>query len=198
MEVGFNKIKTGIFIEGRFNENDKSQLLKHYKSKNLTLTGLKLENLEFLLNLKELESLKLYSCIIDNSSILCELKKLKFLFFHKIKNPNDNFSFLTEIVSLEELGIGYAPHFEVFPDLSNCEKLKKLQVFNCKELVDISNVTKIPHLEQFSIVATPQKPEDLEFIMQKPTIKFMSGAFGGKKIDDEFMNMLKKYGIQYG
>jgi hypothetical protein len=198
METGFNKFETGIFIERRFNNDDMSQFLKHKRSKKLTLTGLKLESLDFLLNMKELEDLKLYSCTIGNSSALCELKKLKFLFFNGVRKPNDNFSFLTAVTSLEKLGIGYATYFEKFPDLSDCKKLKELQFFNCKNLVDISNVTKIPYLERFDIVVTPQKPNDLEFIMQKPTIKFMAGAFGGKKINDEFEDMLTKYGIQYG
>jgi len=59
-------------------------------------------------------------------------------------------------------------------------------------------VTRIPKLESFSIVNTPQMPRDLEKIMAMKTLKKMSGAFGSKEKDSQFQQLLDKYGLVYG
>ncbi len=198
MEEGFNKLRTGIFIEHRLNQSDIEQLTKCKRSKRVVLTGLKLDTIEFLLPLKELEDLNIYSCSIKDWTALQKFSKLKKLFINTVKKEIDNFSFLSNLNTIEDLGICYATYFYSFPDLSQCENLKTIRLFQCNNLSDISKVAVMPHLEHFSITSKLIKPEDLEFIMQKPTIKTMSGAFGGKKTDDEFMNLLTRYGIQYG
>ncbi|MFB9077975.1 hypothetical protein ACFFLS_04815 [Flavobacterium procerum] len=198
MEPGFSKHKNILFIEDRINAEDIQQLQKHKRAKTVSLTRLKLDNLEFLIPLTNLENLKLYGCTIKDWTALQDLKKMKDLFINGVKKENDNFSFLKQLIHLQELSIGYALHFNSFPDLSNSTNLKRLQLFNCKNLEDIQNVAHIPNLEKFGIVVTPQNPGNLEFIMQLPTIKYMSGAFGGKKIDEEFHALLAKYNIQYG
>jgi hypothetical protein len=150
------------------------------------------------LSLKELEDLRIYRCDIKDPSALCKLQKLTKLFINNVKKENDNFSFLNHLDSLEKLSIGYAALFTSFPDLTNCKNLKRVNLFNCKKLEDINKIKNIKNLEAFSIVETQHKPHDLEFIMKMPTVKFMSGAFGGKKVDQEFHDMLDQYGIQFG
>lgn len=159
---------------------------------------MKLDNLEFLLSLKELEDLRIYRCFIKDPSALYKLKKLTKLFINNVKKENDNFSFLNHLDNLEKLSIGYAAQFTSFPDLANCKNLKRVNLFNCKRLEDISKIKNIKNLEAFSIVETQHKPQDLEFIMEMPTVKFMSAAFGGKKVDQEFHDLLNKHGLQYG
>jgi hypothetical protein len=198
MEKGFNKLDTGIFMEYRLNSEDIENLLRHKKSKILSLRKLKINNLDFLLDLKELEALRVYACTIEDCSALQNLKKLKKLFINGVAKENDNFSFLSEIETIESLDIGYAQHFVSFPNLEKCKNLRRLNIFNCKKLADISNITTIPSLDTFGIVVTPQEPQDLEFIMQMPTLKFMSGAFGSDKKDLLFRELLEKYGLQYG
>jgi hypothetical protein len=198
MNIGFNKVKFGVFIEERMNIEDLQQLLKYKKTKILSLRGLKLDNLEFLLSLKELEDLRIYRCVIKDPSALYKLEKLTKLFINNVKKENDNFSFLNQLDNLEKLSIGYASQFTSFPDLANCKNLKRVNLFNCKRLEDISKIKNIKNLEAFSIVETQHKPQDLEFIMEMPKVKFMSGAFGGKKVDQEFHDFLNKHGLQYG
>jgi hypothetical protein len=198
MNIGFNKLKTQVLIEERLREEDIQQLLKHKHTKVLSLTKLKVDNLEFLLPLKQLEDLRLYGCTVKDYSALSQLKNLKKLFINNVRNETNNFSFINQLVILEKLGIGYALQFQSFPELTNCSKLKMVSIFNCKKLENINNIKTIQNLETFSIVETPQKPKDLEFIMKLPTIKYFSGAFGGKKVDEEFRALLLKHDIQYG
>ncbi|RYJ38033.1 hypothetical protein NU08_2936 [Flavobacterium anhuiense] len=198
MNIGFNKLNAQVLIEERLKDEDIQQLLNHKRTKVLSLRRLKLDNLEFLLALKELEDLRLYGCTVKDFSALSQLKNLKKLFINAVANDTNNFSFLNELSNLEELGIGYATQFESFPKLTDCLKLKKVSIFNCKKLEAINNVETIPNLETFSIVETPQKPKDLEFVMMLPKIKYFSGAFGGKKNDEEFRALLLKHNVQYG
>lgn len=198
METGFKKHKGIIFIERRISAEDIEKLQKYKSTKIVSFTKLQLENLDFLLPLTQLEDLRLYDCNIKDPSALFQFKKLKILFFNGVKIENNDFSFLNQLINAEEISIGYAPEFKSFPDLSNCLKLKKLKLFNCTRLENIDCIALIPALESFSIVVTPQKPNDLEFVMKMPFLKYMSGAFGGKKIDEEFHFLLRKHGIQYG
>lgn len=61
MNIGFNKVKFGVFIEERMNIEDLQQLLKYKKTKILSLRGLKLDNLEFIVSkrIRRLENLSL-------------------------------------------------------------------------------------------------------------------------------------------
>ena len=187
-----------IFIEDRINEDDIIELNKNKKCETITLTRIKHSNLDFLTNLKQIKSLRLYNCSINDFSKLEQLNNLTEIFINGIKGTEIDFSFLRKIEKLEKLGIGYVFHFKSFPNLSSCLNLKRISIFNCKNLADISKIELIPNLESFGIVETPQKPLDLEFIMKQKSIKTMSGAFGGAKIDKTFHELLEKYNLKYG
>jgi hypothetical protein len=197
METGFKKNNGIIFIERRINADDLRNLQKYKKTKVVSFTKLQLENLDFLVPLTELEDLRLYECSIQDPSALSHFEKLRSLFINGVRNENNDFAFLSQLTAIEQISIGYAPQFRKFPDLSNCQKLKNVTLFNCKRLENIDQVALIPNLEKFSIVETPQKPNDLEFVMKMPSLKYLSGAFGGKKVDEEFHLLLEKYGIEY-
>lgn len=198
MNKGFNKLKSGIFLEDRVNEEDIEQIKKNKRCKTITLTRIKSDNLNFLLGLKSLNSLKMYNCKINDYSALSSFESLTDIFINGIKSTEIDFSFLSKVENLEKLGIGYVFHFKSFPDLSSCVNLKRVSIFNCKNLTDISKIMLIPNLNSLGIVETPQKPLDLEFIMKKKSLTSMSGAFGGVKVDKLFRELLENYDLQYG
>lgn len=198
MNKGFNKLPSGIFIEDRINAEDIEQIIKYKRSKTVTLTRIKADNLDFLLNLKGLRSLKMYNCKISDYSALANLEKLTDIFINGVRSIDIDLSFLSQVKSLEQLGIGYVTHFKEFPDLSSCVKLLKVSVFSCKNLTDISKISLIPNLKSLAIVSTPQKPQDLEFLMKKESLISMSGSFGGVKTNRLFTELLDKHGMQYG
>jgi len=176
-------------------------LLHKYRDKRmLTLTGVESESLDFLAEWSELRSLKMYGCRVADFAALTRLKYLKdFLYSHYIDNRfKADLSFMARLKHIEYLRIGSVTYLRSLPDLSKCRRLKMLQVSNCKRLNDIDSVTRIPKLESFSIVNTPQMPRDLEKIMAMKTLKKMSGAFGSKEKDSQFQQLLDKYGLVYG
>jgi len=176
-------------------------LLHKYRDKRmLTLTGVESESLDFLAEWSQLRRLITYGCRVADCTALTRLKYLTDLFWnHYVSNRcQTDFSFLADLKHVEELGIGNAPHLRSLPDLSKCKRLKRLNIFGCKRLNDIDSVTRIPKLESFSIVSTPQVPRDLEKIMAMTTLKKMSGAFGSREKDAQFRQLLDKYGLVYG
>lgn len=183
---------------GKLSKRDFTNLHKHRDMQVLTISNLKAESLDFLAEWRELQTLRLYGCTIADCGVLGQLKKLRELWYHTDRRKAPDLSFLLSLEALEELGVLYVPHLRSFPDLSACECLRRLTIHNCKRLVDVEAILRIPKLESFSIVATPQQPADLEPIMAMKTLRTMSGAFGSAKRDEEFQHLLQRHGLQYG
>jgi hypothetical protein len=163
----------------------------------LTLIRVQADSLAFLADWRDLGTLHLYGCNFNDWSPLCRLKKLKFLHFSGNRFRTLDLSFLSELKPLEELSIGGIRHWTSFPDMSRCRRLKRLSIFGCPRLTDLSAILRIPSLASFHIVATPQGPADLIDIMAMPKMKFMTGAFGTRKKDELFRELMAKYNLVY-
>lgn len=179
-------------------KRDYTELKKHCTERLLTLNHVNAESLDFLDDWKDLHDLRMYGCKIPDCTALTRLKNFKNLWYHTNRSKTPDLSFLSSLKTLEQLGVGYVTHLTSFPDLSGCKRLKRLDIFSCKKLEDISKVQRIPKLQSFSIVDTPQLPPDLELIMAMKSLKKMSGAFGTAARNKHFHELLKKHGLQYG
>ena len=193
--MAFSKNEAGIFLEGRITASDAALISQHRQSRRVCMTGIKVQDLDFMSCLTKLQSLQLYRCEIPHDQ-LSRFENLEKLFING--TGIQALDFLPGLTSLESFSIGYAPRIENIPDLSACVRLRRLNFFNCKRLVDIGNLISVPNLEAFGVVATPQKPADLVFAMRRPNKKNMSGAFGSKKLDAEFHALLKVHDLAYG
>ena len=187
-----------IVVEGPLSKRDLTSLQKYRDQQLLTLRHIQSDSLEFISDWADLRDLRLYGCRIGKWSPLTGLQSLEHLFLNGMRDRQPDLSFLSQLTRLEKLGVGAFPHWTVFPDMSRCTRLKRLHIFGCKRLADLSAVPRIPNLESFGIVQTPQEPNDLLPIMAMPKMKAMSGAFGSRKKDDLFQELLKKHGLVYG
>ena len=185
-----------IMAEGPLSERDITLLQEFRTEPVLTLT--RVSSLDFIAGWTDLRSLRMYACKVEDWSPLTTLKKLEDLFINGIRERTPDLSFLSQMRTLKDLGVGHVPHWTTFPDMSRCTRLKRLNIFGCKRLTDLSAVVRIKKLESFDIVLTPQKPADLEAIMAMPTMKCMAAAFGRAKEDALFAALLTKYGLFYG
>lgn len=190
-----SKNRAGLFLEGRITASDAAFIDQHRQSKHLCMTGIKARDLDFISSLTGLQSLHLYKCEIDHKQ-LARFESLDELFINGTKIQT--LDFLSDMISLKSLAIGYAPLIETIPDISACTQLRELKFFHCKRLADIGNVALAKNLERFEVLATPQKPGDLVFVMKQPKMKAMAGAFGSQKLDAEFRSLLEVHGLQYG
>lgn len=184
--------------DNEFTKSDSASLRKFCEQKVLTINSLRSKSLDFLEDWSELRSLKLYGCKIPDCSALTKLRNLRELWYHTNRVKNPDLSFLSRLKKVESLGIGYVTYLTALPDLSGCNHLKSLTIFNCKNLDSVDSVSDIPKLRSFSIVCTPQSPDDLRSIMAMPTLQKMSAAFGSKARDEQFRRMLEDHGLEYG
>ncbi len=187
-----------VIVDGPLSKRDLTRLHKYSDEQALSIWRIQADSLEFLADWADLRNLRLYGCKIGDYSQLTKLKRLKHLFVNGIRDRAPDLSFLSRLAPLVELGVGQVPHLIRFPDLSRCTRLKRLQIFGCKRLLDVSAVSRIRSLETFDICGTPQQPTDLEAIMAMPKMKFMSGGFGRAKPDALFQDLLNKHGLVYG
>jgi hypothetical protein len=187
-----------VVAEGPLSKRDLTALGKYRAHRLLTLRRIQADGLELLAGWTDLRDLRLSGCKIGDWSGLAQLKNLEKLFINTIRDRAPDLSFLSQLKDLNELGLGHIPHWTAFPDMSGCTRLKRLRIFGCKRLRDLSAVLRIPNLESFHIVQTPQEPADLVAIMAMPKMKFMTGAFGRRKKDEEFHELMQKHGLTYG
>jgi hypothetical protein len=195
MNEGFNKSAKfrKIIIERQFGETELTQLRKHHRYTAIALHRTRHENLEFLKLLPELQSVELYATHIADYGAMVRIDTLEKLFLSGIR-PHENLSFVSELIQLKELDLLYLNQLHTLPDLSACKRLTKVMLWNCKRLTDIASLSRIPNLEEVQLVDTPQKPEDLEFLMQCHNLRYISAQFGTIKANRQFEELLVRYG----
>lgn len=193
MEEGFHKAKNKIIIEKRLGDVEIAQIKKHKNCKAIALWRTKHKDLTFLQILSKLNSLEFYSSQIESFDALININTLESLFLNGIKNHED-LSFINQLTQISTLDLLYLPKLEKFPDLSNCKKLTKIMLWNCKKLVEIDALKKIPNIEEIRFVDTPQEPNDLEFLIALDNVKYISAQFGSNKANKQFEDLLAKYG----
>ena len=196
MKPGFNKFKLDngykIHIEKRLDESDLKKLAKEKDMTNIALSGVKLDNLEFLTQFKKLKDIQLYGTTIQDYTALASLKSLRELFLNRI-TPHEDLSWLKQVSQIQKLSLLYMPQLTKFPDISASKKLTDITLWQCKRLKDIKNLAKISSLKNLTVVDTPQVPKDFEFIMKMPSVKTISAQFGSTKLNDEFKALLAKH-----
>ncbi|TPG39947.1 leucine-rich repeat domain-containing protein [Flavobacterium pectinovorum] len=150
------------------------------KLKKLTFRGVKLENLQFITDLKNLEDLKLLFGSYKDLDALSNLKKLKSIEFSRVRQIPD-FNFLNSLENLEKIEFEGMAKMEEIPDMSKLTKLKKIIINNNLQLNDIQNISKIPNLKLLHLTfADNSKAQDrknlinqsLEILMTSKTIKY--------------------------
>jgi hypothetical protein len=186
-----------VLARGPLSARDMTTLHKHRSAQMLTLIRVQADSLGFLSEWRDLGTLHLYGCNFSDWSALGRLKKLKSFHMSGNRFRTLDLSFLPKLKHLEELSIGGIRHWTSFPDMSGCKRLRRLSIFGCPRLTDLSAVLRISSLASFHIVQTPQGPADLIEIMAMPKMKFMTGAFGTRKKDELFRELMEKHNLVY-
>ena len=125
--------------------------VKHLKKLNtLIFRGIKLENLNFLNELRNLNELQLLFGSYKNLESLSNLTQIKSIAFSRVRQI-PNFNFLNSMKSLQKIEFEGMSKMEEIPDLSNLKQLKKIQIHNNLRLQDIKSIGKIPNLKLFQL-----------------------------------------------
>ncbi len=101
----------------------------------------KFDSLEFLENLN-LTSFRLYGSRTKNYKSLNKLKNLKH-FWLKTNTNWEDFSFIENLSQLESIELMYCSGIKKIPKCSHLNNLKKVAIFDCNKLEDITELKKI-------------------------------------------------------
>lgn len=195
MEKGIRKIEqNGVHVA--YLTCPQIKLNKYKDATMLSLWHIKGDSMDFILDMPELQDIRMYACKFNDYTALSKLTHLRKLCINGIATKEEQtFDYIANLSSLEELIIGYIQPFIKFPNLSNLHSLYKLFIFECKNLVDIKSIANIPNLRVFDWCCSQLKPTELEFVMQKDSIQKVAAQFGGKRLNEEFKSLLMKYNL---
>ncbi|MGK4568139.1 hypothetical protein [Flavobacterium sp. 3HN19-14] len=137
-----------LYVDGMKKGLDSIHALTNLKK--ITFRGIKLENLDFLIDLKDLEELNLLFGSYKNLDSLSNLKKIKNIEFSRVRQI-PNFDFLNSMENLEKIEFEGMAKMEEIPNLSRLTKLKRIHINNNLRLSKIENIKKIPNLKLLQI-----------------------------------------------
>ncbi len=143
----FNDLES-LYVDGMKKGLENVQYLK--KLNILTFRGVKMDNLDFLLALDNLEELNLLFGSYKNLESVSGFKRLKSIAFSRVRQI-PNFDFLNSLESLEKIEIEGMSKMEEIPKLSNLTKLKRVHIHNNLRLKDIKSIGQIPNLKVFQL-----------------------------------------------
>lgn len=162
-----------LYVDGMKKGLENIKYLK--KLNKLTFRGVKMDNLDFLLNLNKLEKLSLLFGSYKNLDSISNLKQLKEIEFSRVRQIPD-FNFLNSLENVEFIEFEGMSKMERIPELSNLTKLKRVLISNNLRLKDINSIGKIPNLKllQLSFAENSKVSERKNLIDQSVKILLKS------------------------
>ena len=133
-----------LYVDGMKKGLNKVSFLTNLKR--LTFRGVKLENLDFITDLRNLEELNLLFGSYKSLESLSNLKSLKSIEFSRVRQI-PNFDFLNSMENLEKIEFEGMAKMEEIPNLSKLTKLKRIHINNNLRLSKIENIKAIPNLK---------------------------------------------------
>jgi hypothetical protein len=188
-----------LYVDGMKKGLDNIRYLK--KLKTLTFRGVKMDNLNLLSELENLEELNLLFGSFKNLESLANLKKIKSIEFSRVRQI-PNFDFLNSLENLEKIEFEGMSKMEEIPNLSNLKKLKRVHIHNNLRLNNIKSIGNIPNLKllQLTFAENSKTAERKKLIEQSVAILMKSKSAEYTNImhwtDEETTKKLTKKGIK--
>ncbi len=171
------------------------------KLERLTFRGVKMNNLDLIVNLKNLKQLRLFFGSYKNLDAISNIKSLKTLEISRTRQIPD-YDFLKTMDNLNSLYFEGMSEMEKLPDLSGLTNLKRIQIDNNSRLTDITNLNQLSNLETF-LLFFPENfkaafraelfRQAIDFLENSTTVKYTNLFFW---IDDDTKQKLENKGIE--
>ncbi len=175
-------------------ENGIEEISKLKKLKEIVLRSISTNNIDFLTGLNNLWSVDVKLGGIKSFNSLEKLSNLKYLELWQIRGLSD-LSFISNIVSLQNLHIQSLSYVEKFPNLEKLINLRRISIENIKGLNNFESLRHLPSLEDFILTdGSSQKLESLIPVLENPNVNDVSCYFGSLKKNIQFAEMVSQYG----
>lgn len=188
-----------LYVDGMKKGLENVKYLK--KLKTLTFRGVKMDDLDLLSDLNNLEELNLLFGSYKNLESVSKLKQLKSIEFSRVRQI-PNFDFLNSLENLEKIEFEGMSKMEQIPNLSKLTKLKRIHIHNNLRLQDIKSIEEISNLKliQLSFAENSKAAERRNLIDQSVEILLKSKSIEYTNImhwtDEETTKKLTKKGIK--
>ena len=188
-----------LYVDGMKKGLENVKYLK--KLKVLTFRGVKMDDLDFLSELNNLEELNLLFGSYKNLESITKLKQLKSIEFSRVRQI-PNFEFLNSLENLEKIEFEGMSKMEEIPNLSKLTKLKSVHIHNNLRLQDIKSIGEIQNLKllQLSFAENSKASERKNLIEQSVRILMKSESIEYTNImhwmDEETTKKLTEKGIK--
>jgi hypothetical protein len=181
-----------LYLEGQTNGIEEIKHLKNLQK--IVLRSITTKNLNFLSGLYKLWSVDIKLGGIKDFSALVNLPDIKYLELWQINKLAD-ISFISELISLQNLYIQSLRNVETLPNFDKNKKLRRIYLENMKGLKDLKSLRNATALEDFIyVMAQNVNPQDLMPVIENENVKKVFAAFGSTFKNDTFNNLAQKSG----
>ena len=144
--------------------------------KEIALCGLKLDNLDFLKPLTNLEYVWLQRSQLKDFGTLRNLKQLKAIKLFRLPKL-ENINFLEDMKSLQYINLDSCSNITEFPDLQQLKHLRRVFIDTMMRLNNISKIAKAPNLDDLIVINSKELPVTCfdSFIGHKSLKKILIG-----------------------
>ncbi|NOS94414.1 MAG: hypothetical protein HOP30_21075, partial [Cyclobacteriaceae bacterium] len=181
-----------IYLEGQSKGIKEIQKLKELKK--IVLRSISTDNLDYLAEKNHLWSVDIKLGGIQNFDALKSLPNLKYLELWQIRDLAD-LSFISSLVTLQYLYIQSLRNVEKIPPLDKLKRLRRIYFENLKGLNNLSSLRHVENLKEFIyVLAQNQEPENLQPVLDNPSVQTVLCKFGSDKKNKTFDNLAIKAG----
>lgn len=181
-----------IYLEGQSKGIEEIQKLKGLKK--IVLRSISTNNIDYLAGQSHLWSVDIKLGGIRNFDALKSLPNLKYLELWQIRDLAD-LSFISSLLTLQNLFIQSLRNVETIPPLDKLKKLRRIYLENLKGLKDLSSLRHVENLKEFAyVLAQNQEPEDMQPVLDNPSVQTVLCRFGSDKKNDTFDKLAIKAG----
>ncbi|WP_289031531.1 hypothetical protein [uncultured Paraglaciecola sp.] len=208
-EIGLFKSsskKPDLKVLERFKELVKLSIQGHRKNlehikklvslRNLSLSGLTIDDPRFLYDIQHLKSLSLDLINHESLDHMRELDNVESLAVSEIRNL-ENTDFLTGFKGLKSLHLDCLNRVEALPSLGCSESIEEITLRDLKLLKNVSFIQGCKKLKSFTYTGKNTIPvKDFEVVAKLPSLKEARIGTGSSKRNDQIQGIMENHSIQ--
>jgi len=179
-----------LYLEGQQNGINAIRKLKDLKK--IVLRSISTPNIDYLEGLKHLWSVDIKLGGIKSFEALKNLPSIKYLELWQVRGLSD-LSFISALLSLQNLFIQSLKQVTALPDLSTSKLLRRISLESMSGLTDVTSLKDVPNLKEFIIWDGSQNADVFLPVFENPTVESVCGFLGSAKRNNRFAELARQY-----
>jgi hypothetical protein len=179
-----------LYLEGQ--QKNIGVLTELTALEDVTLRSISTPGLEYLTSQPDLRSIDIKLGGIRDLAALTSVSALKYLEIWQVRGLGD-LSVIADLETLQYLFLQDLPRVLTLPSLKKCRLLRRVVLQNLRGLRSLAPLASAPALEEFKLMMGSNfVPEDLEPVLQNPSVQRVSAYFGSDQKNRSFEALRKE------